>query len=311
MSRLNRKGALWLGEHHNSAKDHNLQVEIIRQLFRQNKNMAIGLEQVQQQFQPVLDDYINGNIKDEKELCGGVQWEQRWMWPFAVYQPIFQLARELGIPLIALNVNSEDLALVEKGGFPNFPKAISSRYITDPYGFADFAKPQSYNAYVNYVIRPSYQLHQDMGLLQYTMSGEKMEQPMSWANFFSGRILWDEAMANQAYQWTRANPDGLLIGLVGADHVKFRDGIPGRYQRLAAANTSSIKTCTSVLLNPTLIDTRPPGTVGMEGSVSNQPDSLTLQLRYLKEGVDRDSPERFLPSSTGGVLPLSDYILVS
>ena len=68
--------------------------------------------------------------------------------------------------------------------------------------------------------------------------------------------------------------------------------------------------CTSILLNPTLIDTRPSGTVGMEGADSSRPDTITLQLRYLKDGIDRNSPDRSLASSTGGVLPLADYLLI-
>jgi Haem-binding uptake, Tiki superfamily, ChaN len=146
-----------------------------------------------------------------------------------------------------------------------------------------------------------------MGLLKYTMSGERLEEPMPFRNFFSGRILWDEAMANSAFAWTRQNPGGLLVGLVGADHVKFRNGIPGRYARMAKGNGEA---CVSVMLNPTLIDTREPGSVGMEGAVSNRPDMITLQLRYLKDDIDPNSPERTLPSSTGGVLALADYLVV-
>lgn len=67
-----------------------------------------------------------------------------------------------------------------------------------------------------------------MGLLQRTISGEVLEQEMPFRNFFSGRILWDESMASMAYGWTASNPGGLLVGLVGADHVKFDKGIPGR-----------------------------------------------------------------------------------
>ena len=61
------------------------------------------------------------------------------------------------------------------------------------------------------------------------MSGEILEKDMSFRNFFSGRILWDESMALNAHAWTTANPNGLIVGLVGADHVKFNKGIPGRY----------------------------------------------------------------------------------
>lgn len=152
-------------------------------------------------------------------------------------------------------------------------------------------------------------MHKEMGLLQYTISGQKLEQDMTFRNFYSGRILWDETMASRANAWTAANPGGLMIGLVGADHVKFRDGIPARYSRLVG----STRDCTSVILNPTLIDTTPPGSVGsiINSDSSQYPDKIVLQLRYLKDGVDAKSSERILPSSTGGVLALADYIVVS
>jgi hypothetical protein len=148
-----------------------------------------------------------------------------------------------------------------------------------------------------------------MGLLKYTNSGQKLEQDMPFRNFFSGRILWDEAMASAANAWTTANPGGLMIGLVGADHVKFQDGIPGRYARMAGTSRDSV----SVLLNPTLIDTTPPGAVGSiaNSDSSQNPNKIILQLRYLKDNVDAMSPDRVLPVSTGGVLALADYLIIS
>lgn len=149
-----------------------------------------------------------------------------------------------------------------------------------------------------------------MGLLTTTITGVKLEQPMSFRNFFSGRILWDESMASNAHSWVENNPSGLIVGLVGADHVKFRNGIPGRFARMGGTSFS----CTSVMLNPTLIDTRPFGSVSnVAGAESSQfPDKITLQLRYLKAGVDKqDLKARKRAESTGGVLPLADYIVVS
>jgi len=254
-----------------------------------------------------------------------VDWDKRWSWPFENYAPIFELAKNEKIRLVALNVDSEDLAMVEKGGFPGIPSDRLDVYISDRYvllkrqsvqathflrrpGFASFAQPREFATYVDYVIRPSYDFHQSMGLLKHTMAGEKLETEMSFRNFFSGRILWDEAMASGAYEWTKKNPGGLLVGLVGADHVKFRNGIPGRFSRMGKDSLD----CISVILNPTLTDTRPPGSViGVPGAVTaDQPNRLTLQLRFLKDGIDGQSPDAQLAGSTGGVLKLADYLLV-
>jgi uncharacterized iron-regulated protein len=93
--------------------------------------MAIGLEQVQVQFQPALDDFIGGKISLD-EMRQMVEWDKRWMWPFEVYAPVFQTAKDLGIRLMALNVDSEDLIKVEKQGYPGLPPDRLRRYIKDP-----------------------------------------------------------------------------------------------------------------------------------------------------------------------------------
>jgi uncharacterized iron-regulated protein len=127
-------GAIWLGEHHNSKTDHVLQAKIVESLgaHRPQLPLALGLEQVQIKFQPVLDDYIAGKISSS-DLRRLVDWDKRWTWPFEIYEPIFQKAKDLQASLIALNVNSEDLELVERFGLPGLPPDRMREYIGDPY----------------------------------------------------------------------------------------------------------------------------------------------------------------------------------
>lgn len=132
-------GSIWLGEHHNSVSDHNFQAMVIREVHTERKKhrhlkdtpMAIGLEQVQTQFQPVLDDYISGKVS-LSEMKSMVQWDKRWTWSFENYKEIFLVAKDLGIQLLALNVDSEDLELVEKAGYPGLPVQQLHKYIRDP-----------------------------------------------------------------------------------------------------------------------------------------------------------------------------------
>ena len=132
-------GSVWLGEHHNSVSDHNFQAMLIREVHKErqqhhhlkNTPMAVGLEQVQGQFQPILDDFVDGKLS-LNEMKSMVQWDQRWTWSFENYQEIFVVAKELGIRLLALNVDSEDLVLVEKEGYPGLPTRQLHKYIRDP-----------------------------------------------------------------------------------------------------------------------------------------------------------------------------------
>ena len=111
--------------------------------------MSVGLEMVQIKFQPVLDAYISKQVSAQ-EMYEQVEWEKRWSWSFENYLPIFEACRELNIPLIALNVNTEDLNKVEEGGLPNLPRDRMQQYISDPNGFAMFASSSYYKTYVDY-----------------------------------------------------------------------------------------------------------------------------------------------------------------
>ena len=151
-----------------------------------------------------------------------------------------------------------------------------------------------------------------MGLLQYTMSGEKMEEAMTFRRFLSGRILWDEGMASEAFSWCSRNSGGLLVGLVGADHVKFKNGIPGRFSRMAAKE--NLLDCTSVVINPTLIDSRPSGSVASipTSDMAQYPERITLQLRYVKSaGTEGAADSTLAVTKKEGVLPFSDYVVLT
>mmetsp|Transcript_39408 Transcript_39408/g.96957 ORF Transcript_39408/g.96957 Transcript_39408/m.96957 type:complete len:327 (+) Transcript_39408:43-1023(+) len=151
--------ALFLGEHHNSFADHALQAEIIQTLHKETKTtgkkVEVGLEMVQKQFQPVLDAYISRANKDdkqaEKELYDGVRWAERWFWSYEAYLPVFRSCRELGIPLVALNVDSETLTKVSAGGLDALSQAEKDAYVSDKKGFVSFIKTPGYSQYVNEV----------------------------------------------------------------------------------------------------------------------------------------------------------------
>ena len=55
---MSRRNSVFLGETHNSERDKLLAARILRQLKRKRSKVALGLEMVQQPFQPVLNWYV-------------------------------------------------------------------------------------------------------------------------------------------------------------------------------------------------------------------------------------------------------------
>jgi hypothetical protein len=44
-----------------------------------------------------------------------------------------------------------------------------------------------------------------MGILKQTVTGQALTEDMSFRNFLSGRLLWDEAMGSAAARWVRGH----------------------------------------------------------------------------------------------------------
>ena len=292
---------VFLGEHHNKASDHALQAKIISGIAerRGTGNVAVGLEMVQQQFQSALDKYIGREIAEdaaaERALYDGVEWAERWQWSFEDYLPVFRLAREKSIPLIALNVDSDAMARVRFGGLESLTQAERDLYVQDKKGFIAFSKTPGFIDYVEKIIMPSYSLHARMGLL-----GKNPSQ----ANFYSSRILWDEGMSTLAYRFLRkteaAPPEQkqMMVVLEGADHVKFSMGSVGRMKRMAPA----LKVA-SVLLNPTPVDTR------LDSAQGDGEAPLAISFAYGGQVVtDRDG---VIKERVKGVVGVADYLWFS
>ena len=89
----------------------------------------------------------------------------------------------------------------------------------------------------------SFKQHVSMGIFE---DDEKV-----FTNFVSNRILWDETMASTSCRYLARNPDKLLVGLVGGDHVKTGHGIPARIERILENIGFPNSRTASVALNPT------------------------------------------------------------
>ena len=321
--------AIFLGEHHPDERDHLLQAALLRRLLATRKQfkqpIAVGLEAVQRQFQPVLDDYIAARI-DEKELFTATDWQRRWYWNFDSYAPIFRICRENSVKLVALDVDSEDKAKVELGGLASLDAAKLLQYVPDREGFERFASTRAFDEYVAYTLRTPYNMMTTFG--QKLTTSTDAARNMTFDNFLERQTLRDEAMASASAAWLTDNPSGLLLGLVGMNHVKFAAGVPARTARMLPGGLDVV---TSVLLNPTpattfidpmnlrLCDRTP---VANEACVRNdiEVQNYVLQVRF--------APTQDVPGSEGGgpvgeatsamqtkkgraVLSLTDYMIFS
>jgi uncharacterized iron-regulated protein len=206
---MSRRNSVFFGETHDSVRDKQLATRILRQLQRR-RNVALGLEMVQQPFQDVLDWYVfraTPSKAADRTLFRETEWESRWGWDFNAYLPIIKYAQLHKLPTIALNVEAELTSRVRAHGLSSLSSAERKRLIMDPDGFREDTLAPSFEAYADAVLRPSFDAHVAMGMFAHSDN--------AFSNFVSNRILWDETMASVASRFLLKNPDYLLCGLVG------------------------------------------------------------------------------------------------
>ena len=101
---------IFVGETHTNYSHHLNQLEIIKKIYAEDKNITVAFEMLQEQFQPVLDNYTSGKI-NEKEFLQKSEFITRWGYDYRLYSPIFKFIAENKIPAVALNIDS---AIVKK-----------------------------------------------------------------------------------------------------------------------------------------------------------------------------------------------------
>ncbi len=211
------KRVVYVGESHDQYQHHLNQLAVIQGMHARHPDMAIGLEFIFQPFQTVLDRYVAGEI-DEAQLLRDSEYFDRWRFDYRLYRPIFRYAREQGIPLIALNLESEITARVAAEGVDSLSPEQRARLP----GEIDRS-----NVDYEARIRAVYDQHPPR-------EGRRFE------HFLEAQLLWDESMAERAADWLQAHPGRPMAVLAGVGHLVYRQGIPDRLQRRLAVSSAVI-----------------------------------------------------------------------
>lgn len=188
-----------VGEFHNRKSHHMAQLLIIKALHKSGNPLAIGLEMFRAESQEALDRWVSGRI-NEREFQK--VYYDNWNFPWPLYGNIFSYAREMGIPLVGLNVPRDITRQVARGGFQSLSKEQRTKlpYVTcrvDP-AYMDFIK-KAYGAHAH-------------GKLNFTY-------------FCEAQLVWDKVMAINALAYLKANPQLSMVLLAGTGHA-WKRAIP-------------------------------------------------------------------------------------
>ncbi len=208
IDKVSHKKIVYVGEQHDKYEHHFTEFEVIKALFKKNHKIAIGMEMFQKPFQKALDDYVQGRI-DEKQFLKASEYFKRWVFDYNLYKDILRFARAEKIPVVALNIRSEVVDKIAKGGIDSLTEK-EKKELPATMDMSD----EDYRDR----LRSVFETHESFG--------EK-----DFNHFFQAQIVWDESMAESIAEYLKKNPDRQMIVVAGGGHLMFASGIPKRVFR--------------------------------------------------------------------------------
>lgn len=218
MTKLRSERVIYVGETHTALADHLLQLEVLRAMAARPEGLAIGVEWFQARFQPVLDEYLAGEI-DEGEMLKRTEYFDRWRFDYRLYRPIIRFAKDKGIRILALNASRELTGEIRRIGINDLPAELRQE-LPDSYDVSD----KEYEK----ILRETFKQH----------SADDSVFP----RFLEVQLTWDETMAQNVADYLTATPSGRILVLAGRGHIAGRNGIPNRVTRRTGIQGATIAT---------------------------------------------------------------------
>jgi uncharacterized iron-regulated protein len=201
---LERVPLVFLGELHNEARHHEMQLRVIRTLHKRGRPVAIGLEMFHDGHQEDLDAWVAGEMPDEEFY---EVYRHNWSSDWPLYRDIFLYARDNSIPMVGLNAPPDITEQVSGQGFDSLTPAQLARL---PGVSCNVSR--EYETF----IRKALEMHKG--------------QVKNFRYFCEAQMVWDTTMAWKVLQFLETNPESTMVVLTGTSHA-WKKGIPDQVRQ--------------------------------------------------------------------------------
>lgn len=201
---LLRYQVIYLGEVHINKEIHEIQLRIIKELYKRDKKLIIAMEAFQQPFQEALDLYVEGEIS-EGEMLKRTEYKKRWRFDTKLYSPIWRFAERHGIKIVALNIPDELRKEIREKGLEKVKSPLLPPKVIYP--------PKEYEKF----------LEKSLG---------EHKKKINWKRFLDVQTAWDNGMAYRLLKVLLLYPEHRIVVIVGKGHLYRGYGIPYVLQKL-------------------------------------------------------------------------------
>ena len=200
---------IFVGESHDQAEQHQIQVRILRELSSRGTNLAIAMEMFEQFQQPILDRWSQGLLTEEAFLKE-VDWETTWAMDYQLYKGILDEAKARHLKVLGLNVARELVRKVAQNGIEGLSREDKGNL--PEIDLSD----KGHRAYIKGIYK-----------------GHPGGLAKEFDHFYQAQCLRDEAMAGALADFLKS-PEGenkVVLVFAGNGHVIFDFAIPNRLYR--------------------------------------------------------------------------------
>jgi len=188
---------VFVGEFHDQRDHHTLQLEVIKELRRQGKDLTIGLEMFDLEKQPILDEWVKGGMPLQEFVS---RYQKGWSIDWAEYDSILLFARNNRIPLLAIDAPPDIVKLATHGGSRVLGHEVMRRL---PDGVTTTMLP-SYRSFMASAFR-----------------AHDIPDAM-FNNFCAAQGLRNSTMAKRISRYLQQHPEKSMIVIAGVGHVMRR-----------------------------------------------------------------------------------------
>lgn len=231
---------LIFGEEHNDAVGHYLEKAMLEELFKTNGvAVTLSMEMFERDVQLVLDEYLQGTIRDKELVKDGRAWNN-----YKDYRPMVDFAKEHKLDVLAANAPGRYASIAGRKG----PAALATltdhakRFIAPlPYDTATgdyYKKLTDVGEHAGPAPAKKDTTHKDSTKLKSaTAVADTATKPAGPPpfNIIYGQSLWDATMASTIATYRKSHPDKKIFQVNGRFHSDERFGIVQQLQKYDAA----------------------------------------------------------------------------
>lgn len=243
------------------------------------RSVALSLEFFQYDSQQILDEYLADLITEKAFLADSRPWPRYK----TDYRPLVEFARQNEIPVIAANAPRRYTNRVSRLGRESLSDlSPEARAFLPPlpYGEPSTAYRDQWIQVIMEVSEPEkMKCGKPIGVDQDGTDGAPSHAPPAGAhgnmgNQLHSQVLWDASMAYRISEYLKADPNTLVLHMVGSFHVARGTGTPEHLESYRPGTSSMI-----VMLRPVDdVESFEPAPGGMWGDFIIQTDqSKTLE----------------------------------